>query len=99
MISGTFVLLAAVVAIFYYIYSKPKWKNLPPGIVPLMICITNHLPMSQGLNLISCAFKKGPKGLPLIGNILQLEKQEYKTFSKWANEHGPIYKLDLATTR
>ncbi|KAK4434466.1 Ent-kaurene oxidase, chloroplastic [Sesamum alatum] len=33
-------------------------------------------------------------GLPVIGNLLQLkEKKPYKTFTKWAEEYGPIYSI------
>lgn len=33
-------------------------------------------------------------GLPLIGNLLQLkEKKPYKTFTKWAEEYGPVYSI------
>lgn len=33
-------------------------------------------------------------GLPVIGNLLQLkEKKPHKTFTKWAEKHGPIYSI------
>ncbi|KAL2504162.1 Ent-kaurene oxidase [Abeliophyllum distichum] len=33
-------------------------------------------------------------GLPLIGNLLQLkEKKPCKTFTKWAEEYGPVYSI------
>ncbi|XP_062022226.1 ent-kaurene oxidase, chloroplastic [Rosa rugosa] len=33
-------------------------------------------------------------GLPVIGNLLQLkEKKPYKTFTRWAEEYGPIYSI------
>ncbi|KAM0967897.1 hypothetical protein ACFX2I_016274 [Malus domestica] len=45
------------------------------------------------------AFSKLPSvpvvpGLPLVGNLLQLkEKKPYKTFTRWAEEYGPIYSI------
>lgn len=34
------------------------------------------------------------RGLPVIGNLLQLkEKKPHKTFTKWAEEYGPIYSI------
>ncbi|MFQ6642117.1 hypothetical protein Gotur_017944 [Gossypium turneri] len=33
-------------------------------------------------------------GLPIIGNLLQLkEKKPHKTFTKWAETHGPVYSI------
>ncbi|KAL6212973.1 hypothetical protein ACLB2K_018188 [Fragaria x ananassa] len=33
-------------------------------------------------------------GLPVIGNLLQLkEKKPYKTFTRWAEQYGPIYSI------
>ncbi|CAJ1954957.1 unnamed protein product [Sphenostylis stenocarpa] len=33
-------------------------------------------------------------GLPVIGNLLQLkEKKPYKTFTRMAQKHGPIYSI------
>jgi cytochrome P450 len=36
----------------------------------------------------------GPKGLPLLGNVLDLNpKHVVKTLEEWAMEHGPVYKF------
>ncbi|KAL0392022.1 UNVERIFIED_CONTAM: Ent-kaurene oxidase, chloroplastic [Sesamum radiatum] len=38
-------------------------------------------------------------GLPLIGNLLQLkEKKPYRTFTKWAEEYGPICSIRTGST-
>ncbi|XP_021956868.1 methyl farnesoate epoxidase [Folsomia candida] len=39
----------------------------------------------------------GPRGLPLIGNIHQMEKFQHITFVKWAKEYGPLYKVNFAS--
>ncbi|XP_035712902.1 cytochrome P450 2J5-like [Folsomia candida] len=39
----------------------------------------------------------GPRGLPLIGHILQLDKFQHVTFSKWAKEYGPLCKLNFGS--
>ncbi|XP_021960494.2 cytochrome P450 18a1 [Folsomia candida] len=41
----------------------------------------------------------GPRGLPLLGNILQMDKALHMTFSKWAKIYGPVVQAHLATTR
>ena len=41
-----------------------------------------------------------PKGLPLIGNLLQLAPERlHLTLEQWARELGPMYTLDLGTKR
>ncbi|XP_021725180.1 ent-kaurene oxidase, chloroplastic-like isoform X1 [Chenopodium quinoa] len=38
-------------------------------------------------------------GLPLLGNLLQLkEKKPYKTFTKWSEDHGPVYSIQLGSS-
>jgi cytochrome P450 len=40
----------------------------------------------------------GPKALPLLGNLLQLDiKQLHRVLEKWANEFGTIYQFMLGT--
>jgi cytochrome P450 len=36
-----------------------------------------------------------PKGLPLIGNSLQLGKHPRKQFEKWTKEYGELFKIQL----
>ena len=36
-----------------------------------------------------------PKGLPLIGNSLQLGKHPRKQFEKWTEEYGELFKIQL----
>ncbi|PWA93119.1 ent-kaurene oxidase-like 5 [Artemisia annua] len=38
-------------------------------------------------------------GVPLLGNLLELkEKKPYKTFTKWAETHGPIYSIKAGSS-
>src|SRR5688572_990945 len=38
----------------------------------------------------------GPKGLPLVGNLLQLDlKQLHRVLERWTDEFGPLYRFKL----
>lgn len=38
-------------------------------------------------------------GLPVLGNLLQLkEKKPHKTFTKWAEEYGPVYSIQTGAS-
>ena len=40
----------------------------------------------------------GPKGLPLVGNLLQLDlKQLHRVLERWANEFGTLYSFKLGS--
>ena len=39
----------------------------------------------------------GPRGLPLLGNLLQLDlKQLHRVLERWCNEFGPLFAFELA---
>ncbi|KAL9260070.1 Ent-kaurene oxidase, chloroplastic-like protein [Drosera capensis] len=39
-------------------------------------------------------------GRPLIGNLPQLkEKKPFKTFTRWAEIYGPVYSIQLGSTK
>jgi len=50
--------------------------------------------------LRSLAELPGPRGLPLLGNALQLKpKQLHHIMSRWAEEYGPLFVFRVAATR
>ena len=52
------------------------------------------LPVASGRTL---ADLPGPKGLPLLGNILQLDlKHLHRVLEQWAQEHGAMYQFRIA---
>jgi cytochrome P450 len=39
---------------------------------------------------------KGPKGLPLVGNLLQVNFEQFHLFlERWCDEFGPIFKIRM----
>ena len=50
--------------------------------------------------LRSLAQLPGPRGLPLLGNTLQLKpKQLHHIMSRWAEQYGPLFVFKVAATR
>ena len=48
------------------------------------------------MNTQTLAELPGPKGLPLLGNLLQLDlKQLHRVLERWSDEFGTLYKFDL----
>ncbi|KAF9558962.1 cytochrome P450 [Agrocybe pediades] len=43
------------------------------------------------------AMPPGPRGLPILGNVLQMpSSQQWLKFSEWNKEYGPVFSLNLA---
>ncbi|PWY67490.1 cytochrome P450 phenylacetate hydroxylase [Aspergillus eucalypticola CBS 122712] len=38
---------------------------------------------------------KGPRGLPLIGNLAQIRKNAAEQYRIWSKTHGPVYQIQL----
>lgn len=38
---------------------------------------------------------KGPRGLPLIGNLHQIRTNAAETYRKWAKTYGAVYQIQL----
>ena len=54
----------------------------------------NHIASSRKLSL-----PPGPKPWPLIGNTFDVPRSfQWSTFTKWAEEYGPVYSLILGSS-
>lgn len=42
---------------------------------------------------------KGPGGIPILGNLLQMEVNGNNTTSKWADQYGPIFKMKIGSQK
>lgn len=59
--------------------------------VPLLYVIVNEVIRSKA----RLAKLKGPKGLPLIGNLHQIRKNAAEQYRKWAKTYGGVYQIQL----
>jgi cytochrome P450 len=42
----------------------------------------------------------GPRGLPVLGNLLQIDRQRvHQTVEQWSREYGPIFRFQFASRR
>ncbi|KAL0360772.1 UNVERIFIED_CONTAM: Ent-kaurene oxidase, chloroplastic [Sesamum radiatum] len=89
-IGGPAVVLGGITLFFIGKYVEDQKKKSssfpPPPVCPLCEYVLGRL-KDGGLSA-------EVRGLPVIGNLLQLkEKKPHKTFTKWAEEYGPIYTI------
>ncbi|KAK7462924.1 hypothetical protein VKT23_007504 [Stygiomarasmius scandens] len=57
-----------------------------------VVLVALHLYNKNGTNL-----PPGPRGLPLLGNIFQLDiSRPWRTFARWKHEYGPMVYINVA---
>ncbi|EIN09519.1 cytochrome P450 [Punctularia strigosozonata HHB-11173 SS5] len=70
-----------------------KVRVLDVSVVAFAIYLAKHFLTRKRL---PASYPPGPKGLPGIGNLLQLPKeQEWKTYTEWGAEHGDMAMVDV----
>jgi len=61
---------------------------------------TSTAPPAQPLRLRRYADLPGPRGIPLLGNVLQIDSTRvHLQLEQWAREYGRIYRLQLGNRR
>ena len=65
-----------------YIRSQPK-------IVLILSCLVVVLLIGRLSK--KPAYPPGPRGLPLLGNIFQLNNEAWVIFTKWKRQYGPPF--------
>jgi len=57
-------------------------------------------PKTSEQRLRDLADLPGPRGLPVLGNLLQIDRQRvHQTVEQWSREYGPIFRFRLASRR
>ncbi|TFY76167.1 hypothetical protein EWM64_g7846 [Hericium alpestre] len=70
----------------------PSVTTLDVGLAVLGLFLVKHILSRRTAG----PYPPGPKGLPVIGNVLDMPKsQGWLTFAKWADEYGNIIHLNL----
>src|SRR5215468_3910978 len=65
---------------------REEYQMTPPSTVPSVAC-----PSGRPLTTLP-----GPRGLPLLGNLLQLKATHLPTILEhWADRYGPLYTFRL----
>ncbi|KAI2817808.1 hypothetical protein CBS63078_10583 [Aspergillus niger] len=60
-------------------------------IVPVLYIIINEFIRASA----RVSGLKGPRGLPLIGNLAQIRKNAAEQYRIWSRTHGPVYQIQL----
>ncbi|WQF85698.1 Putative cytochrome P450 [Colletotrichum destructivum] len=60
-------------------------------LIPLIYVIANEFIRSKA----RIAKLDGPRGLPLIGNLLDIQVNAAEQYRKWAKKFGPVYQIQL----
>ncbi|PPQ68795.1 hypothetical protein CVT26_001710 [Gymnopilus dilepis] len=77
-------------------FEFPQWTLLYwPWVLGLLLLLL--LPRFVNSYRRHKALPPGPRGLPIVGNVLQVSPQRpWLDFERWAQEFGPIFSLNLA---
>src|SRR4051794_4206409 len=77
-----------------------KMNTSAPATCPFHTAATPHTEAQASRTHVHRTLKDlpGPEGLPLLGNLLQLDlKQLHTIVETWAGVYGPVYKFNIAT--
>ncbi|OJJ94613.1 hypothetical protein ASPACDRAFT_128177 [Aspergillus aculeatus ATCC 16872] len=62
--------------------------------IPIIYIILNELTRASA----RLPGLKGPRGLPLIGNLAQIRKNAAEQYRIWSRTYGPVYQIQLGNT-
>lgn len=71
------------------------WRLLYSGVLAILLIALYHEYLRWATHIRGLP---GPRGLPIIGNLLQVRgKPAYEIYRKWAKEYGPVFQGESGT--
>jgi hypothetical protein len=68
-----------------------NWQFSTTGVVVLILAL---IPLCRVLNQDRLSLPPGPKGWPLIGNLLDIPQSNFvKTYAEWARKYGAWFRI------
>lgn len=89
---NTMAIAAVLSSLLFNISQSPQQSlGLAVALVPILYVIFNEFVRA------SARVKgiKGPRGLPLIGNLAQIRKNAAEQYRIWSKIYGPVYQIQL----
>lgn len=85
--------IAAVLSSLQASAIEYPWHSLAAAaiFVPILYVIINEFIRSSA----RVKGMKGPRGLPLIGNLSQIRTNAAEQYRIWSKTHGPVYQIQL----
>jgi 3-hydroxyphenylacetate 6-hydroxylase len=68
-----------------------QFLSVAAFLVPVLYVIINEFVRSSA----RVAGIKGPRGLPLIGNLVQIRVNAAEQYRQWSKTYGPVYQIQL----
>ena len=85
--------IAAVLSFLQHSITKSPLQSLTAAafIVPVLYIIINEFVREKA----RVSGLKGPRGLPIIGNLAQIRKNAAEQYRIWSRTYGPVYQIQL----
>ncbi|KAI9928499.1 hypothetical protein ASPWEDRAFT_103177 [Aspergillus wentii DTO 134E9] len=87
--------MAIAAALFFLqlhvVQSPLRSLGVVTALVPILYVILNEFIRSS----VRVKGMKGPRGMPLIGNLAQIRKNAAEQYRLWSKTYGPVYQIQL----
>lgn len=85
--------VAAILSLLQLRVFEHPWQSFTLAIiiVPILYVVVNEFIRGS----VRVRGMKGPRGLPLIGNLAQIRKNAAEQYRIWSKIYGPVYQIQL----